>query len=781
MKNIEVYVYDDDGNAYQLDSEGLDLTQVEQLWTIEDLSKRKFSIKSLQVIGTKNNNQVFGHIWRLDKETVISDDTKLGWNYTPLRQVTMMVYENGTLLFQGLIRLTSYTKVGDNIKYELSVTSDSYNFLQKIKDKKLEDISFLDLSHRYNITSITESWNRRGYINNQLQDFQIGRGYLYPFIDYGHKFRLTGYSPINFNSKNFRPGIYVLEYLDRIFNQAGYTYEMRGDAIFQETINKLFVPDAQSKFLNKYDTLFIDGVQRQSFTVNYGAGSTIAVRYRLVPFFVVNTSINTIGSIIQTHGYDNVFEVEKSFRTNARITGKIQIIEDNINQATPKFVTVHLVKRPFEQNNNSNSGWTILAQQVLSFQQAQVPTILNFDFETGVFEANQDEQLAVRVFYENVGLTGNNNIRTNVYDFRIQFPATANQVVEVEVEPTANTFQIGDQITPQPPINIRQSEFIELLIKQFNLIPYEVKERPNHIIFEPYPSFYSQFQPLFIKNFAIDWSNKIDITNVEVRTNIDLPKNYLFKHKDDGDFLNQFYKSRWNNEIYGQLSFEDSLGTEDTKKIELLSSPTIVSQPSGTRRIYPFLYSVDNLTSLQKQLFKSNIRLMIYNGIVSCDTYIVTGERLNSRARTGIIPIRETILEPVNIGTLSVYPLCSNYLINTNNQDNPRLWDVKASLEFESPREYYFPATPNFVTASKVLNSYQLYYKEQTTDLTNSDVIYIECSAILNEIDVSSLDLRTPVFVSIGNTGGIYCRLLKVEFFGSDEPSKILLQRIGTI
>ena len=62
-----------------------------------------------------------------------------------------------------------------------------------------------------------------GWSNSETAD---GTGYYYPFIDYGQDFERQNTAPASFfyTVEDFYPAIYLKEYVDRIFEAAGFTY-----------------------------------------------------------------------------------------------------------------------------------------------------------------------------------------------------------------------------------------------------------------------------------------------------------------------------------------------------------------------------------------------------------------------------------------------------------------------------------------------------------------------------------------------------------------------------
>lgn len=77
-----------------------------------------------------------------------------------------------------------------------------------------------------------------------------------------------------------------------------------------------------------------------------------------------------------------------------------------------------------------------------------------------------------------------------------------------------------------------------------------------------------------------------------------------------------------------------------------------------------------------------------------------------------------------------------------------------------------------------MLNIYFNRYMQQVTDLTDPNVVFVECDAYLNEIDIANLDLKIPVFIDMGELGHAYFKVLSVEYDSKDVSAKVKLQKI---
>ncbi len=100
------------------------------------------------------------------------------------------------------------------LEYEGALFGELSGLMAEISNKKLEDLDFSAYDHAYTHENISASW-----------DNTPGSGYFYPLIDYG-LYRETDIvaNQGDYNVGTLRPAFYVKEYIDKIFQAAGYTY-----------------------------------------------------------------------------------------------------------------------------------------------------------------------------------------------------------------------------------------------------------------------------------------------------------------------------------------------------------------------------------------------------------------------------------------------------------------------------------------------------------------------------------------------------------------------------
>lgn len=120
------------------------------------------------------------------------------------------------------------------------------------------------------------------------------------------------------------------------------------------------------------------------------------------------------------------------------------------------------------------------------------------------------------------------------------------------------------------PKNVKKKDFVNSIIKMFNLYVEPSKDYPNTLKIEPRDDYY---QGGTLK----DWTRKLN-TNVTIEEQIlgeTQNKKTIFKYKDDKDFYNSDYITTTGGISYGEYNYYiDNDFTSGEKKIELIFSAT---------------------------------------------------------------------------------------------------------------------------------------------------------------------------------------------------------------
>lgn len=825
---IKIYLVDE-VDYIELDCEDIDFTNIFNVAEVKDLGLRKDNISKTVVFkNTKVNNNAFGNLFHLNRLSSSDLSNKLFYNYNPLRPVNCLVYEDSVLILKGNLRVI---KINENGYYETVITGSFIEFMKTINEKFLTDLDLTDLSHRYLPVNISNSWlgNQERmtvtgsfYYTNPgataVPDNFDGKGYVYPYIDYGFTGSFVtasnGSSIFNkidestVNILNFKPAVPVREIFDRIFGQtaiSGYSYEIKGDTDFINKFNSLIVPNNQERIdINKsgYTQRLYNGAVNIN-SIQEGPGGSVAgggwsgktyysfaekpimergMALPLFQFVPVSTSfqryvdldVDNTNTPTSYRGVTAaVMYVKRDFVSSGKFSVTLNSIINTRNNVDT-FIKIQLVKRDYISYTASNYGdafsWDIIAESAsLRVDRSTSVSSHTFDLTFEDRQFKERSQLLLRIWAEGSPLQLvpgvnvfylYNILRYNITSSDLYIPK--DQFTQFVISASLD-LDNPDTVYPVLPTNVKQFDFIKSIINHFNLYVYSDSENPKKLIFERYDDYYALCQPYLLKDVSLDWTNKIDLKSINIISNLTIPKTYTFRYKDDSDFLNDFIKKKYER-AYGTFKFTDNLGITDEMKVELIFSPTPVAIYEGTNRLIPGIYKINNN---QRSPVKSNIRLLHYNG------YINNVNDYNCLPWKGILKSLNGSTINIDFGTTfgttqSGYPNASHYYLDNSN-------DVTDDLNFGRPDELFFTPDDSILNA---VTSYQNYYLNQTTDLTDFNLSIVECDAYLNEIDIANLDLRVPVFIDLGRMGHSYFKVLSVEYSSKNYKSKVKLQKI---
>ncbi|MFT3912242.1 MAG: hypothetical protein QM737_22635 [Ferruginibacter sp.] len=770
-----IFIYDESDNAIELDTDDLTMSTSFNISDIADISTRKETIsKSVKFKNTKQNKLAFGSM-NLNKTVDTSLPNRFGFNYSALRPVDCAVYEDDKLLFVGTIRIVAMVPSNDKREgwYEATIVGNLVEFKRTVGDLELTDLDLTDLKHPYHIDVIKDSWSisTRNYdaTSNTFNvvPFERGKNYIYGFIDYGVQFKddsnnnTANTDTERFNALNFRPGIYVKELWNRIFSNANFTWQLNGGQGLNDKFSSLMIANCEEKFVSTFNGFNMKFTKPLPLVVTQSSAEHSLTKLgHFIPINnVTNPPANTISPYLKLYnGNNNIIVTDRSFKSDARAGIVITGIHNNF--LVPMSFKVALVEATLGVNATAMNITDFKAVQEKSFTIAPVGSlpdqIINFNIPERDWE-NQ-KLYAVRIYATYLGGSLQPPIQSQLsysVDYcEVSFPKDALTTFSANIK-FDNDGTNPDLVIPKLPAGIKQFDFIKNVMSIFNLYYYTKKDNPRHIYFELYDDFYALTSPYYITTTALDWTRKVDQPSIKFKSKLDLPKKYLFTYKEDSDWINDTYKKTYNT-VYGQFQSTDAYGVTDSKKVEVIFSPTPVISPAGTGRLFPALYKVEDGNKKQT---KTNIRLLYFTGVVGCNPYLLQKDYYDTSNSTWTT---------ISFNELGDYPRCGPYWFDFNN--NPT-----ETLDFGRSNEYYFPATVDYINAR---NNYENYYIGQITELTNPNISILECDIYLNEMDISNLDLKVPIFIDTDRTGHAYFKILTIEYLDNISKAKLTALKI---
>lgn len=654
--------------------------------------------KTISLPGTKQNNHLFTHIFRVNKVTDVND-------FNPSLKASCLILEDSIEIFKGSLKLNdiSYLEDGEII-YNCVAFGETTDLFFSLANKEIVELFTAtdSLNHVWDRSNIVASWSATK-----------GQGYVYPMIDYGNiddKMRNT------WDTKDFYPAIYVKEYIDRIFDQAGYTYN---SAFFNTNrFKSLIIPYNKGllkKTANEVNRYKAQAVIYPNKTVNYNlpkiSGTDPTFWNKGAYNFELNYQVNSIY-------YDKELTNQSGGWVANTYTAQVQ---GTYNFNNTLKISGAVVTNPPSGSYNYGFGikiFGILYKNNVEFKNQQIyyieevignpQTHTSYKFETNNITLNVGDSIRIEYKYQllYVLTQTTNNLSTYIPNFEWTFEAD-NCVFNSNI---LDAIIPGENLKIQSfiPEKILCKDFLGSIIKMFNLYVEPDKNNAKNLLIEPRDDFYSA------ETNTLNWSNKIN-RNVPWKITplgeLDF-KDLIFTYKEDKDADNQAYQYKF-NEVYGtrKVSVVNDFLTNQ-KKIDPIfaATPTVVDNLNwnNSRAIPRIINDTIGQTA-------SVIRILYYAGLIDSEQWVFTEN------------------ETVQIKTQ--YPYAGM-------NDSPNL--VSFDLCFEIPQELYWD-----IDKANYLNNniYNIYYSKMIDEITDVDSKIIEMEILLSSKDLFEINFAKKIFI----------------------------------
>jgi hypothetical protein len=732
IKKIKLDLYED--IDFSLNYAIADIREIDKL-------QSNFSY-TITVPGTRNNATIFGNIYELGNDNII---------FNPNKKAECQVWSEGNLQFDGFVQLNKIIRTGEEkVEYEITLLSSVGDLLGSIGSKFLEDLDFSEYNHMYSKSAITNSWTGNIVSFSANTVASPGKGYVYPQIYYGYD--TNG----KYDVEDWYPAFYVKEYIDKIFEQAGYSYNSQflnsdyfRSLIIPFTKDKIYLTDEQLKqrmfYVNRltlWPDLWRSGMQYSFNKVNLGFDND-----SVAPAFDPNNLFPTVGDTAQTLRGRYIVNKKGRYQINAFVPVNVQYQLRSDVPFQTYFIPSEAAMAPFGYVLLRRNGVTVYQQQ-LTFQQpsggqlgiATTPTVsAQFSYDLNL---NPGDEVRLQFdFY--VPMAGNRV--SNAYsvssaplqcEMRFQVGAGA-YFYNV---PYNDGLTEGEQLLPNQtlPDNIKQVDFFKSICNMFNLLVIPDANKDKSVLIEPRDDYYNS------GGVVKDWSAKLDRnTRYEILPMSELDfKEYVYTYSKDEDEYNKKYFDEQGGDVYGyRRNIIDNDFLENESKTELIFSPTPGARDfSNLNRSVPMFLSLDATGNPKPR--KGNIRILFYKGLK-------TGSFLFGSALGGD-------------QTFQSYPYCGML-------DDPL--NPSESLVFGEPKVTYFPQQT--WTDSNLFNKFHATTFKEISDKNSKMLIgYF----YLTTKDIEQLDFRDRIYVD-----GTYWRINRVENYNPIAPSVTKVELIALL
>ena len=294
------------------------------------------------------------------------------------------------------------------------------------------------------------------------------------------------------------------------------------------------------------------------------------------------------------------------------------------------------------------------------------------------------------------------------------------------------------------PKKVKQTDFMLSLMRMFNLYFEPSKDLPNTLIIEPRDDYYESGE-------IEDWTRKIDL-NVEISEQViaETQNKYTqFMYKKDSDWFNEDYISKTNNN-YGEYNYiMDNDFIKGTKKIELLFSPTpITNVRDAYGIIIPKIIKVQSSSGTGDgiaQHYDFNTRILTKNsaGLISAGGNNIRFEGI----------------------TFSTYP----YIGHLDDPINPT-YDLNFG-EVSSIFDGGAFGWDNYLIGMPSDNLFNTYYSRMLDEYSNPSSKIVTLSMYLTPVDIANFRFNKSIYLNIDGSGQYY-KVLNIDGYDPTSNGK---------
>ena len=547
--------------------------------------------KAFNLPATKRNNQIFDNIFEVTR-------TDTGLNFNPYKRTKCILKQDGFLLFEGYLRMIDISDKEGEISYNVNLYSEVVALADVLGDRAFSELDFSELNHAYNLSNIQSSWGATGvtYTNPNTSGFRAAETVKYPFVDWTHQFTFDASSgfPVLPNLESaFRPFLTLKYLINRIFEATDFTYE---SAFFDTAdFNKLYmdfnwgsadVPTVGN--INTFSGIWAKQIGSTSNPSVY-AGTTF-------------TNLELFGNGTNT--------LPPSYNTTTH-----KITATNTNQQYNITATYRIENTSTTVAQTIECQWILNGTTVINATTFSIPVSSYVDYSSTFSEIlNTGDTLEAQ--FKRSDPFSSNTVR------QFEMGTTPTSVATFNINTAAITSSILLQTLRG---ELGQWDFLKGLMTMFNLVSIPDEDNPSNIKIEPYSD-------VFLNNDSepLDWTDKVDVSEMKLMPLTDLNKKTIFKFvEDEDDYAFNKYKFDVGGHLYGSKKYDASEFTILAGEDEIIAEPFAATVVKPLDELFadfitPSVYSY-NPEDNTSEGFENSPRIMFDNGeknLTSCTYFI---------------------------------------------------------------------------------------------------------------------------------------------------------------
>jgi len=718
-----------------------------QISDIKDPSTRKGGYtKTVTLLGDNTTNHALGNIF--DVNIVRS-------TFNRFAKTECNVIEDDGIIFSGYMRMLSINKVSksndtmdEEIEYEVTVADSASSFFQALGDLELTDLSYDELDHPNNVTTVMDS------ISNTYSD---GYKYCWPMSS-----TVSG----NYQLEDFLLAVYAKSYWDKIFASVGFSYTWASQNDDDIQFNKLLIPYNgsivdPSKLLtmafynvDAYDSAITSTpVQIPFATQSWTQGGEYIVGNELLDesnSYQHTTGVYTIpynltvGKYFQftyTIDYSIVFTNNEAGTVYLRrdtegtgsqaggfgFAGRLFIKNGSTIIQSAALTSFNKISSGLATNSFSLSpGATTVFTSTGSTTHTMINNAVNYPVTS---QFTQAIGFATNPYTANQAFWSTTNAGTpaaaRLLPADIDFHYVINSIT-MKIVPPINVDFTGTKYTKfYVPKKVKARDLIKSIMTMFNLYADVDSNTDKHIVFTKRDTYYDG-------GAVKDWTDKI-VMDEETRISFaseESSRDLILTYKEATDDINKGYTDS-TNEVYGEADFtfsDENIKGETKMEVIFEPMPITKNDPKG-------MY----VLGVRGQEPKTGVRI-VYDG----------GER-NSDTSYGIYS-GTTLLS-----TESTY----NYTGHFDDPITPQF-----DLNFNLCQRYFYNDLSYFTNS----NLFNLHWRRTLEQIDKGRVMLAMFN--LDQADILNLKLNDNIYIK-----DAYWNILSVNDYdaGNKGPTQVKL------
>lgn len=571
-----------------------------QIGDIRDISKRQGNFsKTITLTGSKNNNNLLNHYY--DVNIVEGTFNINALTTCAVIQDGIPIMEDCSMQLTGVVKTQVTDGYEEQVTYEVLIKDSKADFFTAIANKELTDIDFSDFNHTYDAFNVVSRFSNT--------------------VANGFKYFLPGSGDATYNTQEFKPAIFAKVYLDRIFEDAGFTYSW--PALSYDRFDKLFIPYNGGVDNFDYQDYKVTAEKTVSATINannnwagftnIGTSNVTAPLTKVTipgPYTEIEDIQNTFNPV--TGIYSTPFIISslnaQHYEYNVIITYQLNLVNTSggtlYARRAPAMIADAVYYRPtiavqaagsllvysnLHINNNPPSvavansiaapltipvgTTTILSAVAQATLPLSGPLINSGAAATLGLTVQQMPNNGFAQSWATVGVAGpvcpSGQVKVQVVVTNIQ----------LTIVPSSTVYAIGGtiEVNDYVPKKIKQSDFIKGIFNMYNIYAEVDSSQPNKLNLTHRDAYYDA-------GAEVDWTSKLakdQEQNLSFLPEI-TSKKLILTYAPDKDNPNTTYTNATNN-IYGQAEviFDNEYVKEVTTKPILFSPTPIIKTVFG--------------------------------------------------------------------------------------------------------------------------------------------------------------------------------------------------------